>query len=150
MNKLLFVIISSKSIGSNGSILFLRVFIGVLMMTHGLAKLNNFGQLADSFLDPFGWGSKMSLILIILAELGCSALLILGLFTRLAAFSLLFSMAIAIFVAHGSDPFSVKEMAILYAGVYFILLFTGGGTLSADHFCLDKGFKLTGPKRPEI
>lgn len=120
--------------GTSGIILFLRVFVGILMMTHGLAKLNNFDQLADSFLDPIGWGNKMSLIMIIFAELGCSVLLILGLFTRLAAIPLLFSMCIAIFVAHGADPFSVKEMAVLYAGVYLVLIFTGGGKWSVDYF----------------
>ncbi len=138
MNKLLSIITSPKTFGYNGIVLFLRVFIGVLMMTHGLAKLNNFGQMANSFLDPIGWGSKMSLIMIIFAELGCSILLILGLFTRLATIPLLFSMSIAILVAHGADPFSAKEMAVLYAGVYFVLFFTGGGTLSMDNFIYKK------------
>lgn len=138
MNKLLSLITSPKAIGYNGIILFLRVFIGILMMTHGLAKLNHFDQMANSFLDPIGWGSKISLIMIIFAELGCSILLILGLFTRLAIIPLLFSMSIAILVAHGADPFSAKEMAVLYAGVYFVLFFTGGGTLSIDNFIYKK------------
>lgn len=138
MNKLISFITSPKAIGNNGIILFLRVFIGIMMMTHGLAKLNNFDQMAGSFPDPIGWGSKMSLIMIIFAEFGCSILLILGLFTRLAAIPLLFSMAIATFVIHGADPFSAKELAILYAGVYVVLLFTGGGRWSVDHFIYKK------------
>ncbi len=133
MYKILSFITSPKAFGYNGIILFLRVFIGVLMMTHGLAKLNNFDQMANSFLDPIGWGSKMSLIMVIFAELGCSILLVLGLFTRLAIIPLLFSMSIAIFIAHAADPFSVKEMAVLYAGVYLVLLFTGGGTFAVDN-----------------
>lgn len=139
MNKLISFITSPKAIGYNGIVLFLRIFIGVMMMTHGLAKLNNFDQMAGSFPDPIGWGSKMSLIMIIFAEFGCSILLILGLFTRLAAIPLLFSMAVATFVIHGADPFSAKEMAVLYAGIYIALIFTGGGVFSADHL-IYKGF----------
>lgn len=132
MKKLISSITSPGAIGYNGILLFLRVFFGVLMMTHGLAKLNHFDQMAGSFLDPIGWGSEMSLAMVIFAELGCSILLIFGFFTRLAAIPPLFSMCIAIFVAHAADPLSAKEMAVMYAGIYVVLLFLGGGAWSVD------------------
>jgi putative oxidoreductase len=59
-------------------LLLLRVGIGCLMLVHGVAKLQGFSQLSESFADPIGLGSKFSLILAIGAEVGCSLLLIVG------------------------------------------------------------------------
>jgi putative oxidoreductase len=140
MYKLISFIISPKATGYNGIILFLRIFFGLLMITHGLTKLSHFDQLADSFPDPIGWSSRLSLMMIISAEIGCSVFLIFGLFTRIAAIPLLFSMTIAIFVAHATDPFAKKELAIIYAGMYVLFLFTGGGKFSLDYILHKKFF----------
>lgn len=69
--------------------------------------------------------SQLGLSLIIFAEFFCSIALILGLFTRLATIPLIIGMGVAAFVAHGADPFSVKEMSLLYLGIYVTLLLTG-------------------------
>ena len=112
--------------------LFLRLFVGCMMLTHGFAKIAMFSTLSQTFPDPLGVGSTLSLIMILFAEVGCSFLLILGLFTRLAAIPLMFGMIMATFVIHAADPFSVKELPLLYLGIYFVLLLTGGGRFSLD------------------
>lgn len=113
-------------------LLLLRVLVGVTMLTHGLAKLTSFSELASTFQDPIGLGSTLSLILIIAAEVGCSVLVMVGAFTRLATIPLVFSMLVALFVVHGSDPFSMKELPLLYLGIYILLFFTGAGRISLD------------------
>ena len=133
MYKLISFILSPKATGYSWVILFLRLFFGLLMITHGLTKLSYFDQLAANFPDPIGWGSRISLIMIILTEIGCSIFLIFGLFTRIAAIPLLFSMMIAVFVAHAADPFAKKELAIIYAAMYALFIFTGGGKFSLDY-----------------
>jgi len=42
-------------------------------------------------------------------------------------------MFVAAFVFHANDPFSSKEMAILYLLIYLTLLFTGSGKISVDY-----------------
>lgn len=116
----------------NGAILFLRLFTGGMMLTHGWAKLSSFSDLAVTFPDPLGVSSRASLILILCAEVGCSLFLIFGLMTRLATLPLIFGMLMAVFVIHGADPFAVRELAILYLGIYVALLWTGGGKYSLD------------------
>jgi putative oxidoreductase len=133
-------IISPKATGYSWVILFLRIFWGLLMITHGLAKLSNFDRLATEFLDPVGLGSRLSLIMIISTEIGCSVVLICGLFTRITVIPLLFSMMIAIFVAHAADPFAKKELAVIYAAMYVLFLFTGGGKYSLDSILHRKFF----------
>ena len=75
----------------------LRVFIGFMMLTHGIAKIEQFDTLKSTFPATMGMSSELSLILIILVEVGCSSLVLLGFMTRLAVLPLMFSMIIAAF-----------------------------------------------------
>ena len=113
-------------------LLILRVLVGITMLTHGLAKLTSFSELSATFPDPIGLGSTLSLILIIGAAVGCSLFVIVGAFTRLATIPLMFSMLVVLFVVHASDPFQVKELPLLYLGIYILLFFTGAGRISLD------------------
>ena len=71
----------------------LRVFIGFMMLTHGIAKIEQFDTLKSTFPATMGMSSELSLILIILVEVGCSSLVLLGFMTRLAVLPLMFSTA---------------------------------------------------------
>ena len=102
-------------------LLILRVLVGITMLTHGVAKLTSFSELSATFSDPIGLGSTLSLILIIV-----------GAFTRLATIPLIFSMLVVIFIVHASDPFQMKELPLLYLGIYILLFFTGAGRISLD------------------
>ena len=74
----------------------------------------------------------MSLALTVFAEVLCSGLLMVGLFTRLATMPLLITMLVAVFIVHGADPLGKKEPALLYGLVYATLFFTGPGKYSVD------------------
>ncbi len=114
------------------AIFYMRLVLGILMLTHGWAKLSNFGEMAMAFPDPIGLGSKVALSLIIFAEFGCSLLLLVGLFSRWATIPLMIGMSVAAFSAHGNDPFSAKELPVLYLLMYVVLLISGPGKFSLD------------------
>ena len=90
MKELLLKLVASDRKHLDGALLFLRLFIGGMMLSHGWAKLASFSTLSATFPDPLGVGSTLSLLLILFAEVGCSCLLIFGLMTRLAALPLMF------------------------------------------------------------
>lgn len=120
-------------------LLILRVAIGVFMLTHGLGKMANlFGDEPISFADPIGLGAPVSLALAVFAEVLCSVLLILGLFTRLAAIPLIITMLVAAFIVHAGDEFREKEMALLYLLVYTVIAITGAGKYSLDNLIYKK------------
>lgn len=135
--------ISTNTLTDMGLLIF-RLAIGVLMLTHGWQKFSNFATLSTVFPDPIGWGSTMSLTMIVFAELVCSILIILGLFTRLSAVPLIIGMLVAAFIVHGADPFQVKELAILYMFGYILLAFTGAGKFSVDNYLDDFYVKYLG------
>lgn len=119
-------------------LLILRLAFGLMMLKHGIDKLQMFDTLAEKFADPIGMGPRMSLIAAIGAEVGCSLLLIIGLATRIACLPLAFTMIIALFVVHGAHDWDKKELAAVYLAVYVALFFTGPGQFAVDHIILRK------------
>lgn len=119
------------------SLFLLRAGFGFLLFfLHGLPKLTGFAERKDNFYDPFGIGSMPSLVLIIFAEVFCAIFLVMGLFTRLAAFVLVLAFLVIIFIRHQGDPVKEFEDAILYLLVFISILLLGPGRWSID--------KLTG------
>ena len=116
----------------DAGLLLLRVAIGCFMLVHGMQKLMGYSEMADTFPDPIGVGSQLSLSLAIGAEVGCSLLLILGLGTRLAVIPLAFTMAVALFNIHAADPWKVKELAAIFLMVYAVIFIAGPGGFSLD------------------
>lgn len=115
-------------------IFIVRLFVGFAMLTHGYPKLEtliNGGEI--QFYDFIGLGPKVSLGLTVFAEFICSIFIILGLFTRVAAGFLIFTMAIAAFFVHGADPFDKREMSLLYLSVFLIIITFGAGKISVDY-----------------
>jgi len=126
-------------------ILFLRIGIGLMIMIgHGIPKLQAFADKKDKFQVPDFFPLKymsppFSLMATIGAEVGCAALIILGLATRPAAFILAFTMVVAAFNIHASGPWfpepgvqGPKEPALLYLIPAIAILLAGAGSYSAD------------------
>lgn len=121
----------SKDLG----LLLIRVVFGTTMLLgHGVAKWNQlWGAGKFQFADPLGIDPALSLGLAVLAEVGGSILVILGLLTRVALVPLICTMGVAFFVVHQEDGFSSQEKAILYGVVFMGLLLTGPGKISMDY-----------------
>lgn len=133
MNKFLHLAFLPRS--ADLALLVLRVVFGVAMLwLHGRGKLMRFGELSGTFSDPLGVGPTLSLVLALVGEIVCSALIIVGAFTRLAALGGLITMAVAFFLAHGgklSGPGN-GELAFAYLTVFTALLIAGAGRFSVD------------------
>ena len=118
----------------NFALFILRVGISLLMLTHAYPKvLNLFGDEPVKFISLFGMSAAVTISLVLFAELVCSVLVFIGMFTRLAVIPLMTTMLVAVFHFHLDDLFAVKEKAILYLLVYTALLLTGAGKFSVDY-----------------
>lgn len=113
--------------------LILRLYFGLTMaFAHGLPKMVSFSERMDTFPDPLGLGSTVSLILVIFSEFFCAFAVTLGLYMRAALVPLIFTMVVAAFVIHGDDPFKKMELALTYLAGYVGLFFMGAGKFSID------------------
>ncbi|MGH7956315.1 MAG: DoxX family protein, partial [Opitutaceae bacterium] len=115
------------------ALLLLRVWHGAsLLLLHGWGKVTGFSSMSDTFPDPFGFGPTPSLVLAIMGEAVCSSLLVLGLFTRVAAFGSGATMATAFWFAHQGKLTGDAngELAFVYLGVFLALFIAGAGKFS--------------------
>ena len=94
-------------------LLLARVIFGFLFLSHGIAKLHAYADAPELFLDPIGLGSTLSLWLVLFAEILCTTGFILGALFRLCLIPMIFTMCIALFVIHASDPLGVKELSMM-------------------------------------
>jgi putative oxidoreductase len=110
----------------------LRIITGLLIIEHGMGKIIGFPAY-----PPYAHVQPLSLIGAAgFIELIGGALLILGLFTRPAAFILSGEMAFAYFIAHAPKDFhpliNGGTLAILYCFTCLYLAMAGGGPWSVD------------------
>ena len=117
----------------NVALLFLRLGFGILMAYHGYQKISHFQQTEGFMMDFMGMGKSVTTGLVIFAELFCSILLIIGLFTRLACVPLIILTVVIVFKATNADFFGKAELPTLYLTAFVALLFTGAGKWSVDN-----------------
>ena len=117
-------------------ILFMRIFFGILLMLHGLDKMVHFQELSTTFPSIFGFGSYMSLMLIVFIEFCCSMFLIFGLLVRVTVIPMIIAMAVAFFDVHDAD-FPEGELSFIYLILFLLLYITGPGKYSIDYL-IDK------------
>lgn len=111
-----------------------RIAFGAMFLTHGLQKLANFRAMSDSFPGIMGMNNTISLCLAIFAEVFCTLGFITGFLYRLSMIPMIFTMIVAAFVVHANDPFSSKELALLYLFIFIIMYILGPGSFAADYF----------------
>jgi putative oxidoreductase len=117
----------------NFALLVQRVATGLLLLIgHGLPKIQNFSDMSATFYDPMRVGHRNSLVLVILAELFCSMFLVLGLFTRIVAFIIVFELSVAVFIFHHGAPLKTIELPAMFLVSAFTIMFVGPGRISAD------------------
>jgi putative oxidoreductase len=108
----------------------LRIVTGFLFVCHGTQKVLSFPAPPEHAMGA-GLPQLSGFI-----ELIGGALILIGLFTRIAAFICSGEMAVAYFMVHAKGGFwpllNHGELPVLYCFVFFYLFFAGGGPLSID------------------
>jgi putative oxidoreductase len=116
------------------SFLLLRLALGVIFIFHGYPKLAYAPEWVQNF-GHMGFPGYFAYLAGILEVFG-GAMLILGLFTRIAAALLAIEMGIAVTRVHGllSHPTNVKnyEFPLALCASAFVLATVGAGLLSID------------------
>ena len=115
--------------------LIVRILASVLMIHNGLEKLEDVPGFAENVVAAIGLPFPILFTYCAAyAEIVGAGLLAIGLFTRLSALSLVFTMFVAIYFHVKMDGFVIAplETATLYGLTYLLFAVNGGGLFSID------------------
>lgn len=128
---------------SNLARLFIRLFVGMMLLQFGIRHLVNYSVLCNSFPTVLNMSSECSLIIMITIELVCSLLIMAGFMTRLSTLPPIFAMIAAEYYTlhdmvpflpvYGLDSTDPGYLPIMFIGIYFYLLIAGPGKISLDY-----------------
>ena len=125
----------------NTAALIGRIVVGAYFIKHGheffdSAAMNKFsGYLSNELHFP------MPMLMAYLrtgAELFGGIMLVLGIFTRIGAFLIMFTMLIATFTAGKGDIIGEAEMTVVYAMFCLVIILMGSGKYSLDNYLFNK------------
>jgi putative oxidoreductase len=116
--------------------LVLRLTVGPMLLAHGLQKLFGLSAAAQG-MEAMGFSPGMAFAVVgaLIETLGGAAL-ILGFFTRLAAFAAFVMQLVALLVVHLPNGFFMPngfEYNLVILGSLGALIVLGGGAISLDH-----------------
>ena len=120
------------------ALLVLRLVLGTIMVAHGYHKvfggLHHHAQTVANLGFP-AWTGYLSAF----AEFLGGLLILIGLFSRVAAFAICIDLLVAIWKVHwnngliGSPDHPGIEFPMAAAAIAFALIFFGGGAIALDH-----------------
>lgn len=129
----------SKEILTTIGFLWLRILMGIGIATHGYSKIFSGEELGEGVRKLAGYIESMGLPLPYLSawlaaisEFLGGILIAIGFGTRISALFVFITMTVAAFIAHKSDPFAKKELALAYWTIAGALILTGPGIFSLD------------------
>jgi len=113
----------------------LRAVVGIMMIHNGLDKLGNIESFAEAYVEVIGLPFPIFFSYVAaFTELIGAPLLILGLFTRPAAFGLFATMCVAMYhhVKVAGFNISYLELSAIYAACFLFFTINGAGLFSTD------------------
>ena len=135
----------------NLGLLILRLSIGTMLIHHGYEKTADIENFADAFVRPIGIPFPiLASYIAAYSEIYGSWLLIGGLFTRVAALSIIGTIGVAIYHAIITSGFNIYllELLVLYMGGTLCIFLLGGGDFSIDRLLKKFGIKYNKPHIP--
>lgn len=124
--------------------LFLRLFVGLMMLQFGVRQIADFTAEAALFPSVCGLQPDTCCIIMICIEIGCSLFIMAGFLTRIMIIPPFVAMIIAEYyllasLAVDEAPYMLQwnqtgYLPIMFLGIYFFLSLVGPGKISVDYF----------------
>lgn len=123
--------------------LFLRLFVGIILLHFALGQIRNFDVAGAAFPEVAGMSPETGLVTLIAIEIGCSVFIMAGFLMRLMIMPIFAAMVVAEYylmehvVEVPAWMLSWEQpgyVPFLLLGIFFFLLLVGPGKISVDYF----------------
>lgn len=123
--------------------LFLRLFVGIMLLQFGVRQIIEFQAESTAFPAVAGMSGEMSCVVMICIEILCSVFIMAGFLTRLMILPPFIAMVLAEYYLLANVVNEASYMLqwnqtgylpIMFLGIYFFLLLVGPGKISVDYF----------------
>lgn len=123
--------------------LFLRLFVGLMLMQFGVRQMYNFHELVGMYPSMLGMSPGFTMTIMIIIETLCSLCIMLGFCTRIMTIPPFIAMCMAeyhVLVHVVTVPSYMLTWAmpgylpIMFLGIYFFIMLVGPGKISVDYF----------------
>lgn len=123
--------------------LFLRLFVGLMMLQFGVRQIIHYQDYATSFPSVMGMTPDVALTVLIVIEIACSLFIMFGFLTRMMIVPPFIAMICAehhlLHCFGGTMPYELNwdqpgYVPIMFLGIYMFLLLVGPGKISVDYF----------------
>jgi putative oxidoreductase len=119
-----------------------RLALGLLFMLDGWAKAHNLAGVTDVFKELGIPAPALNAAVVAYSQLICGALLVVGLFTRLATIPIVVSMAIALLTAKRDKIHGLYDLVgqdeLTYLVMLLMIALIGPGIASLDHLLVQR------------
>ncbi len=120
--------------------LFLRLFVGIMLIQFGVRQIADFDSFSQLFPAIWGMSPETSLVVLIAVEMICSVFIMFGFLTRVMTIPPFVAMIVAEYqllphrMAYMTDWQSQAFLPVMFMGIYFFILLVGPGKISIDYF----------------
>lgn len=111
------------------AILFLRLYIGAVMLLHIIGKMQTYDNLVLEYPSILGFSQATSLSLSMILQAAIAAMIMVGVVTRLASLAMILTTLLSIVEMMQTEGITIMNLKIdfLYLGIYITLLISGSG-----------------------
>lgn len=111
------------------AILFLRLFIGAVMLLHIIGKMQTYDNLVLEYPSILGFSPATSLALSMIFQAAFAAMIMIGVATRFVSLAMMILTLLTIVRMMQVDGMTIFVLKInfLYLGIYTTLLISGSG-----------------------
>lgn len=117
---------------TDAALLFLRLFIGGIVLLHNIGKLQDYDEIIDSYPALLFDSPQVTFTAFSILECLFAVMIITGFKVRFAAFIMSLGMFLSIFVALATKGMTASVLQFVYMGIYIFFVISGAGRYAID------------------
>ncbi len=116
----------------DAALLYLRLFIGGVVLLHNIGKLQTYNEIINTFPALIFDSPTVTFAVFTIAEVAFAMLIMCGLWIRFASFLMALGMFLSIFVVVPTSGMTAGTLQFIYMGIYIFFVIAGGGRYALD------------------